>query len=198
MNLLAHAYLSFDQAEILTGNMINDFVKGRKKFDYPSSIQKGMELHRAIDTFTDAHPVTKKGKLYFSPDYRLYSGAFIDIVYDHYLALDQDIFKQYGGLKNFTLKTYSLLEQEKLFFPETFRRMFPYMQEQDWLYGYQFRSGIKSAFGGLVSRAKYLHESEIAFRIFEDNYVELHLCYKEFFPELKDFAIQTYRQLMMQ
>lgn len=196
MNLLAHAYLSFDQAPILTGNMINDYVKGRKKFDYPLSIQKGMELHRAIDTFTDAHPVTKKAKIYFSPYYRLYSGAFIDIVYDHFLALDEIQFAGYGGLQNFTKKVYFLLNQEETYFPDPFRRMFPYMQEQDWLYHYQFKSGIKSAFGGLVRRAKYLNESEIGFRIFEDHYAELQVCYDEFFPELKDFSIQTFRQLM--
>ena len=46
MNYLAHAYLSFDDAEILTGNIISDFVKGKKKFDYPSRIQAGIKLHR--------------------------------------------------------------------------------------------------------------------------------------------------------
>jgi acyl carrier protein phosphodiesterase len=29
MNYLAHAVLSFQQPDILTGNMISDFVKGR-------------------------------------------------------------------------------------------------------------------------------------------------------------------------
>lgn len=198
MNYLAHAYLSFDQADILTGNMINDYVKGKKKFDYPLPIQKGMELHRAIDQFTDFHPVTKEAKTYFSPDYRLYSGAFIDIVYDHFLALDDDQFAEYGGLENFTKKVYHLLEQESTYFPDPFLRMFPYMREQNWLYHYQFRTGMQSAFGGLVRRAKYLDESEIGFRIFEDHYAELQVCYDEFFPELKEFTIKTFRQLMKQ
>jgi len=30
MNYLAHAYLSFDHEEILVGNLISDFVKGKK------------------------------------------------------------------------------------------------------------------------------------------------------------------------
>ncbi len=58
MNLLAHAYLSFDQPEMLIGNMINDYVKGKKQFDYPAAIHKGMILHRSIDEFTDTHEVT--------------------------------------------------------------------------------------------------------------------------------------------
>src|SRR4029077_7560850 len=76
MNYLAHAYLSFNQSEILVGNMISDFVKGKRKFDYPSGIQKGIDLHRAIDQFTDQHSATKEAKEFFRPDYRLYAGAF--------------------------------------------------------------------------------------------------------------------------
>ena len=75
MNLLAHAYLSFNNPEILVGNMISDYVKGKKKFDYPIGIQNGIQLHRLIDQFTDAHPMTKRAKIIFSPHYGLYSGA---------------------------------------------------------------------------------------------------------------------------
>ena len=62
MNYLAHAYLSFNEPEILVGNMISDFVKGKKRFDFSENIQKGIMLHRNIDTFTDEHEVTKKAK----------------------------------------------------------------------------------------------------------------------------------------
>ncbi|KAF0239868.1 MAG: hypothetical protein FD183_1294 [Chitinophagaceae bacterium] len=50
MNYLAHAYLSFNEPSILLGNMISDYVKGKKQYDYPLLIQKGIHLHRAIDT----------------------------------------------------------------------------------------------------------------------------------------------------
>lgn len=198
MNYLAHAFLSFDDAYILTGNMINDFVKGKKKFDYPVNIQNGMELHRGIDHFTDTHPVTALAKKFFSPHYRLYSGAFIDIVYDHFLALDKVRFEEYGGLLPFSEKVYGLLDREQAYFPFPFQRMFPYMRQQNWLYQYQFKEGIKNAFGGLVRRAKYLSESDIGYRIFEENYLELQNCYAAFFPELKDFSINKYRQLTEQ
>ena len=88
MNYLAHVVLSFDQPEILTGNMISDFVKGKTKFNFSPIVQKGIHLHRLIDTFTDFNPVTKKAKEFFRPEYRLYSGAFVDVVYDHFLAND--------------------------------------------------------------------------------------------------------------
>ena len=81
MNLLAHAYLSFGQPQLLVGNMISDYVKGKKQYDYPLGIQQGIRLHRAIDAFTDSHAATAKGKAIFKPAVGLYAGAFMDVVY---------------------------------------------------------------------------------------------------------------------
>ena len=83
MNYLAHAYLSFNEPEILVGNMISDFIKGKQKFTYSPGIQNGIQLHRMIDHFTDTHPATHEAKQYFKPAVGLYAGAFMDIVYDH-------------------------------------------------------------------------------------------------------------------
>ena len=72
--------------------MISDFVKGRDKFVFSGNIQKGIELHRHIDQFTDLHPATKKAMEVFRPYYRLYSGPIMDILYDHFLAKDPNLF----------------------------------------------------------------------------------------------------------
>ena len=88
MNYLAHAYLSFGDPEVLTGNMISDFVKGKKKFEYEKRVLAGIDLHRSIDEFTDVHPVNKEVSNIFKPAYGLYSSAFVDVVYDHFLALE--------------------------------------------------------------------------------------------------------------
>ncbi len=104
MNYLAHAYLSFGDSNVLVGNMISDFIKGKKQYDYPLAIQHGIQLHRAIDSFTDAHPATKNIAAIFKPRYRLYGGAFADIVYDHYLANDTVIFPSPAALMDFCTK----------------------------------------------------------------------------------------------
>jgi acyl carrier protein phosphodiesterase len=88
VNYLAHAYLSFGIPDVVVGNLISDFVKGKKQLEYPDSIRKGITLHRAIDTFTDTHPVTRRAKSYFRAVYGLYAGALTDVVYDHFLAND--------------------------------------------------------------------------------------------------------------
>jgi len=196
MNYLAHAFLSFNKPDILTGNIISDFVKGKAKFNFPDQIQKGISLHRSIDEFTDNHSVTSKAKSFFRPAYRLYSGAFTDVVYDHFLARDDKQFAEYKGLENFARDVYHSLEKEYSLFPPRFQKIFPYMKSQNWLYGYRFREGIQKSFQGLAFRAAYLNESAIAFDIFNQYYSEFENCYEEFFPVLKQFASYTLSNLL--
>ncbi len=188
MNLLAHAWLSFNQPDLLVGNMISDYVKGKSKADYPVEIQKGIMLHRAIDTFTDMHPCTIEAKQFFKPQYRLYAGAFIDVVYDHFLANDLLEFNSTLSLNEFAQSTYQVLQLQQIWLPSPFSKMLPYMISQNWLYHYRFKEGIQKGFGGLVRRAAYLQESEVAFAVFEKEYEHLQSCYTRFFPELKQFA----------
>ncbi|MEI8059691.1 MAG: ACP phosphodiesterase [Ferruginibacter sp.] len=188
MNFLAHAYLSFNYPNIVVGNMISDFIKGKKQFDYPSAIQKGIQLHRAIDNFTDTHAATQELKFYFKPQYRLYAGAFADVIYDHFLANDKSTFATDNDLKLFAAGTYKILEDNVAILPEVFQQMLPYMVAQDWLYNYKTTGGIQKSFAGLAKRARYLPETDIAFNIFKSNYDALqHICLS-FYPEIKKFT----------
>lgn len=195
MNYLAHAYLSFEVPEVLVGNLISDFVKGKKKFDYSPGIQGGITLHRLIDRFTDDHEATIEAKQFFKPVYRLYSAPFVDIVYDHFLATDTNEFND-RKLMEFTHKVYYNLDPFAPVFPDKFRMMFPYMKLQNWLYNYQFRWGIERSFGGLVRRSAYLTESNSAFRIFEQEYDPLLQCYREFFPSVKKMASDSLEKIL--
>jgi len=193
MNYLAHAYLSFGRPGILVGNMISDYVKGKKKYDYPEQIQQGIAVHREIDRFTDTHSATKAAKEIFRPAYRLYAGSLMDVIYDHFLALDENEFTD-ESLKAFTINTYSMLDQFTNHFPEKFSRMYPYMKAQNWLYNYRYRQGIEKSLGGVVRRAKYLEESDTAYLLFNEHYNKLKNLYQLFFPELKNMTIYFLKQ----
>ena len=193
MNYLAHAYLSFNRPGILVGNMISDFVKGRRKFDYPQEIQNGIALHREIDGFTDTHFATKEAKSFFRPAYRLYAGSFIDVVYDHFLALDENEFTD-DSLRSFTVNTYSILDRFTDHFPEKFEMMYPYMKAHNWLYHYRYREGIQKSLGGVVRRSKYLTESDTAYFLFTEHYDSLKKLYQLFFPELKSMSLNFLKQ----
>lgn len=187
MNFLAHAYLSFGHPEILAGNMVSDFVKGKKKFDYSAGIQKGFNLHRAIDAFTDAHPITKEAKVFLKPAAGAYAGAFIDVAYDHFLANDLNEFGE-GQLQQTAQNTYAILNEYIAQLPPNFSQMIPYMIKENWLFNYSTLYGIEKSFWGLVRRAKYLDDAKDIFIGFKDNYRSLEKCYKSFFPALKIYS----------
>jgi acyl carrier protein phosphodiesterase len=187
MNYLAHAVLSFNQPEILVGNMISDFIKGKKRFDFSTNIQQGIMFHRSIDTFTDAHASTKKASRFFKDAVGLYAGAFVDIMYDHFLALDKNEFDD-GRLHEFSLSVYATLDEYENILPEKFARMFPYMKKDNWLYNYSTLNGIEKSFNGLARRAKYLDNGNAVFESFKKNYDALKDCYENFFPDVRKFA----------
>ncbi len=195
MNYLAHAYLSFGEPGVVTGNLISDFVKGRKKYQYPEKIFKGIELHRRIDEFTDNHEATSEAKSFFRPVYRLYAGAFIDIVYDHFLANDHNEFQTEQDLLIFTQSVFNMVDADTGYLPERFATLFPFMKSQNWLYNYRLRDGISKSFHGLVRRALYMDDAVPAFRIFNQNYERLQDCYDHFFPEVKSFAFKSLSNL---
>lgn len=196
MNFLAHAYLSFGHPELLAGNMISDFVKGKRQFDYPEGIYRGIRLHRAIDEFTDTHPSTKIIRDLFRPHYRLYSAAFADVVYDFFLANDTGEFANDAALRSFTDQTYQHLDSQYHLLPTGFQQILMPMKENNWLFHYKYEWGIKRSFNGIVRRASYLDESDIAFDIFMNNREILQETYLTFFPSVKRYAHQTMERLL--
>lgn len=175
--------------------MISDFVKGRKKFDLPTEIQKGTELHRFIDHQTDIHPITKELKGIFKPIYGLYSAAIMDVLYDHFLATDLIHFKTMDSLDVFSSKTYHHLENFTDHFPERFARMFPYMREQNWLFHYHSFYGIQQSLGGLKRRALYMNDIHPAYELFEQHYETIKAGYALFFPDLYQLAYEEFQRL---
>lgn len=167
--------------------MISDFVKGKTKFDYRPRVQDGIHLHRQIDSFTDSHEATREAKQVFRPSYRLYSGAFVDVIYDHFLATDKTEFTS-ESLFGFTESVYRVLEGSTPELPERFSQMLPYMKRDNWLYNYRTMLGTGKSLEGVVRRSAYLTESKTAFAIFEKHYQLLEACYRHFWASLKPFA----------
>jgi len=186
MNFLAHSYLSFSE-EQLVGNMIADFVKNRDVARLPESIQKGIKLHRAIDTFTDAHPLIHEAKAPFRPLVRLYSGAFVDVAFDYFLANDTTENSQREWQEH-SREVYAVLRRYEEFLPEVFKKVLDKMQQDDWLYNYRNEWGIEYSFRNVVNKAQFMDKTTNVFPAFLANKDFLREKYEIFFPEIKSFA----------
>ena len=86
MNFLAHIYLSGNNDLMKIGNFMADGIHGKHFENFPIDVQKGIILHRSIDTFTDAHPIFRQSTKRLHANYHHYSGVIVDVFYDHFLA----------------------------------------------------------------------------------------------------------------
>lgn len=191
MNFLAHAYLSFGKPDILVGNLIADMIKGQRQIEsLPISVQQGVRLHRLIDEYTDQHPVTIEAKEVFVKSAGRYKSPFLDVSYDHFLALDT-LNEPQDGWSDFALKCYAVLEQYTPVLPSKFQSMYLYMRSENWLYNYRHQWMIKRSFDRLQRRASFLADDANVFADFEAHYNQIRESYNVFFPDLKDFVLQT-------
>ena len=69
-----------------------DGVHGNKFLELHSEIQKGIFLHRFIDTFTDAHPYFRRSTKRLHANYHHFSGVIVDVFYDHFLAKNWSLY----------------------------------------------------------------------------------------------------------
>lgn len=183
MNFLAHSYLTFSDEQIV-GQFLEDFIRNRDRFSFPDRIVEGIVLHREIDTFTDAHPEIHEAKKIFSPLVRLYSGAFVDVAFDYFLAtaLPDKVLKEHS------LKVYRVLRNYEHIFPENFKRMLDAMERDNWLYQYRRDQGIQFSFRNVLHKAKYLDKNLAVFEVFISNKPQLQSHFNLFYPDLLNHA----------
>lgn len=194
MNFLAHIYLSFDHPEITLGNFFADHIRGNKYEHFPQKVQKGILLHRAIDTFTDAHPIPRISSKRLHKNYSHYSRVIVDIFYDHFLAKNWTDYSSIPLLQ-FTNNFYDLLEKNYELLPLATQRMMPYMIADNWLYNYSKIDGIARVLNGMNRRTK--NKSKMNFAIFdlEKHYDDFELEFQAFFQELITFSRQKFNKL---
>lgn len=187
MNFLAHIYLSGDDKYLKIGNFIADSIPGKAYLKYPEPVQRGIMLHREIDTFTDAHPVFRQSRRRLRKNYGHYSGVIVDIFYDHFLAKN---WKNYAGvpLDVYVAGFYALLEKHYELLPENVQRMISYMIPQNWLLNYRDPEGIKSALTGLNRRTHNRSGMHLAISELLQYNKEFEAEFMAFFPELIHFS----------
>ncbi len=182
MNFLGHFYLSHHDTDLLIGNFIADFVKGKKYKDYPSRISEGIMMHRHIDQFTDSHELVRQGRQRLFDKYRHYSGMIIDMYYDHFLA---NLWENYSdkSLLSFSGTIYQTIESNFQVLPAKSQYMFPFMKKRNWLLSYATTDGIDQALTGMSKRIN--HDSKL-----EESISELLEYYELFKEEFQQFIIE--------
>ncbi|MBV1922570.1 MAG: acyl carrier protein phosphodiesterase [Flavobacteriaceae bacterium] len=194
MNFLAHIYLSGNEEGVIIGNFIADGIKGKKYKKYPLSIQKGILLHRGIDSYTDQHPTVRLSTKKLHENHGHYSGVIVDILYDHFLAKN---WKQYHQtpLDEYVENFYELLRNSYDILPVRIKRMMPYMISDNWLLSYESISGISTILNQMSRRTRIDSNMNFAVYELEKYYTEFEEEFTSFFEELKAFSDNKLEEL---
>lgn len=187
MNYLAHLFLAGNHPEIILGNFIADHVKGSDILKYSDTIRKGISMHRAIDTFTDQHPVVKQSIARLRADFRKYAGVIVDMYYDHYLSAHWDEYS-FQNLNDFTRTRYDILNTFQPILPERSSRLLFYMEKQNWLLSYGSLDGMQQAFNGMSRRTTFESKMELAVINLKAGYPEFRIEFQQFFPDLQSYV----------
>ncbi|MFT4943574.1 MAG: acyl carrier protein phosphodiesterase [Patiriisocius sp.] len=187
MNFLAHIYLSGDDQDITIGNFIADGIKGRKYLNYPETLQKGILLHRGIDSFTDQHPIVKQSTKRLHKNHGHYSGVIVDIFYDHFLAKN---WKKYHSqpLDQYVATFYELLDKNHEILPSRIQRMIPPMVSSNWLLSYASIDGISKILEQMSVRVKHTNNMHLAHLELDQFYTQFEAEFTSFFEELRVFS----------
>lgn len=188
MNYLAHIFLSGIEEEIMIGNFIGDYVKGSNYNKYPDLIKKGILLHRRIDSFTDKHKIVRQSKSYFLKPYQKYSGIIIDILYDHFLANNWEVFSS-QPLDDFKKDIFNCLKKNYSVLPERVQFMVPSFIKNDWIGVYKSTDGIITVLKRMSMRTTLPDHSELAREILRKYYVQLESEFLTFFPEIIKYVV---------
>ena len=187
MNFLAHLFLADPQPEALLGSLMGDFVKGPLTGRHPPVLERALAQHRAVDTFTDAHPIVRTSRARVAPPHRRFAGIVVDMYYDHYLARHWDEFAD-EPLAVFTARVYAVLLAEEARLPDRLRRIAPSMARRDWLGSYRYVESVHAALDRMGERLKRGNGLLGAGEALMPHYTSLEADFRAFFPQLVRFV----------
>jgi acyl carrier protein phosphodiesterase len=183
MNFLGHLFLSGEDDEVILGNFIADHVKGKSQLEYSPGVIKGIQLHRAIDHFTDNHPVVLQGVRRLNVVFGHYGTVISDMFYDHFLA---SLWEDYHdvSLEKYSLGIYERLLPNLDIMPERTQRMFSYMVRNNWLVAYAKTEGLNGALNGMATRSKFNSGMENATAYLVEHYAIFREEFRLFIPDI--------------
>ncbi len=183
MNYLAHLYLSGNKPDIILGNFLGDSLKGKEYLRYSKTVQKGVFLHRFIDSFTDKHQLVKNGTERLRSGYRKYAGVVVDIFYDHFLAINWSKY-HHISLSEFADQMHETLSGYYFKMPPKAQQLVPFLIQSKRLVTYESFDGIEKTLKIMSIHTSLPDETEFAMEILYRKYNDFNEDFNQFFREI--------------
>jgi len=183
MNWLAHLYLSEPDAAFRVGNLLPDWLRPWELVGLPEGFQRGIARHRAIDAFTDAHPLVRQSVRRFEKPFRRYGGVLTDVFYDHFLAAGWNVHSK-EPLGKFVHGFYDSVQQVQGHIPAEACAVLEHMRAGDWLCSYATLSGIETTLRRMSRRLRFPFDLAASVAVLEEQYEGFREDFEGFFPEV--------------
>lgn len=188
MNYLAHAFLSFDDTDLMIGNLMSDMIKPKDMSSLDDHWKPGIDLHKFIDRFADEHELNRRAIALFRAEQGKYAPVTLDIYQDYLLFKTWDHFTtlDYGA---FAQKVYrQILAADDNGFTPLIR--LKRMSTGRWLESYRGKQAIRSVFERMDHRARFSHAFSQAVEQLDPYEAELTALFLEFFPQMVEACAQ--------
>lgn len=187
MNWLAHAFLSKQNIEFRVGNILPDMVSITELKKFSPLFQEGIRCHKAIDMFTDSHPIVKEGISRLPVHYKRFGGILTDVFYDHFLAKNWHIYSQ-TSLGDFSRDFYNNLTYIEDAVPADILYRFQRMLEHNIFESYRDISGVMVTLQRIDQRLRRPANLGNAIAVLEEHYDIFESGFSAFFPELQKYV----------
>lgn len=188
MNYLAHLHIADHTQTSLLGNLLGDFVKGSHYSHYPQALVEGIALHRLVDSYIDNHPKVLNAKRLFEDRSRRFSGIALDMLWDHFLAVQWQVYHT-QSLDDFcTHCERDITKQLAQDLPASFLELNGKIWRQQWLQSYQSIDNVEFALEKISQRSPRLGRLTECFPYISRHYDQLNECFLQVYPDVLNAA----------
>ena len=189
MNYFAHLVLAQPTVESTVGNLLGDFARGLDQQQLGPAIMAGLRNHRAVDRFTDSHPLVKEMKLTFSAGRRRFAGIALDIYFDYLLINHWDSFEE-RSLADLIAGFYQRMTEGREMMPgENMRHVTGRMIEYDWFGSYREIDVIAESLDRVAERIRFANQFNNAIEDLQRNHDMIRDGFVEFYPQLQQHVL---------
>ena len=189
MNYLAHLALAQPNHHSLVGNLLGDFCKGVPLNSLPATILAGLANHRAVDSFTDQHPLVRQSRLLFSAQRRRFAGIALDVLFDHFLIRHwQQFYPQ--PFTQYKHQLYRQLADAEPLMPVAMQRTMQSVRSDDWFGSYQHLPTVAIALERIAKRIRFSNQFSGVLTDIAPNYASLEQTFLLFYPQLQQHVVQ--------
>ncbi|MES2440585.1 MAG: ACP phosphodiesterase [Verrucomicrobiota bacterium] len=183
MNWLAHLHLSEPDPASRIGNLLPDILSFPEVRSVSEIFQRGISHHRAIDAFTDRHPVFRQSKRRIDGVLGRYGAILVDVFYDHFLARAWDDYSLVG-LEAFVADFHSSIDHFRDQLPERAYVRLCHIRDEGRLLSYREIDGVAAALEVISGRLRRPVELGAGVAFLRDHYDLFADDFRRFYPQL--------------